>query len=136
MRDQVRDQAATEHAHWLREQRRAAYTLFITAAQSVQEKAMHFAIDPSDDNMDQLHLGVAELSSLSSSVTLIGPEEIQRSAERVIDAAGALKGALYARPSRDDSLSEISEESEEAYRILFGLRATFVSAAREVLGAD
>ncbi|MFI1394258.1 hypothetical protein [Streptomyces sp. NPDC020681] len=101
----------------------------------MQEKAMNFGLDPSDDNMDQLHDVVADLSNLSGSITLIGPEAMQRSAESVIDAAGMLEGALYARPPRDDGLYEISEESAEAYSLLFNLRTTFVSAAREVLGA-
>lgn len=135
LRDQVKDQAATEHAHWLREQRRAAYTLFISAAQLAQEKAMNFAVDPSDDNMDELHDAVADLASLSGSITLIGPESIQRSADRVIEAAGILEGALYATPRRDEGLPQISEESSGAYNLFFGLRTTFVSEARAVLGA-
>jgi len=135
LRDQVRDQAATEHAHWLREQRKVAYTLFITAAQLAQEKSLNYALDPSDDNMDELHNAVADLASHSGSITLIGPESIQRSADRLIEAAETLEGELYALPRTDDGMSEISEESEGAYSRLFGLRMRFVSEARGVLGA-
>lgn len=135
LRDQVRDQAATEHAHWLREQRRAAYTQFISIAQLVQDKAMNFALDPSDDTMDELHDAVADLASLSGAITLIGPEPMQGSANQVIEAAGILEGAVYATLSRDSEILGVSEESAEAYSRFFNLRTAFIAEAREVLGA-
>ncbi|MEV5599344.1 hypothetical protein [Streptomyces sp. NPDC052496] len=90
MRGQVQDQAASEHAHWLRQQRLAAYEGFLDAWDECSRARTELTRSVGDSARDALR---AELSRSASRmmerarrISLLGPEEVSLAAEAISKA--------------------------------------------------
>ncbi|GFN05590.1 hypothetical protein ACTFBT_20695 [Streptomyces microflavus] len=135
-RQQVQDQAATEHAHWLRERRQETYGIFLAAAQEVQRMAQPLVValyveQRRDSQLNDAQQAVSKLCDLGNNVSLIGPDRILPCLQRAIHCVVQLDHVLvssFVAPEVDrDAIHASLSEYEEA-------KADFVSAAREILG--
>ncbi|MGW5527434.1 hypothetical protein [Streptomyces xanthochromogenes] len=137
LRQQVQDQAEIERAHWLREQRRAAYSTYIAAAQKAGEKAYDSLGSPDDACADDVFEAVSQLASLRSSLTLIGPREIDEAAHDLLGA-----GWEVARKIRSAAIALATgtphdqlHEHALAYYSFQQFYVTFLQEARNAIGA-
>ncbi|MEU2606607.1 hypothetical protein [Streptomyces albus] len=136
LRQQVQDQADSEHARWLREQRRQGYNNYITAAQKVAAAAREAVLEPTDATTDELFDATIDLTHLRSAVTLIGPEAIESAADDVLSSAHHLDHVLREAAGRFGVPDEEQmEPSRQAYQVFSERYDHFVLAARAQLGA-
>ncbi|MEV5346891.1 hypothetical protein [Streptomyces achromogenes] len=136
-RQAVQDQAAVEHGHWLREQRRDAYASFITAAQAVTDAAKAVTT-MQHDQLIALNQAVQDLIKISSLITLMGPEEVIAAAGRVIGAAENFRGCLWDESRITDHRSQesidASDRTDEAADGYAEMVQHFIAIAQGVLG--
>lgn len=136
-RQQVQDQAAAEHGHWLREQRRDAYASFITATQAVTD-ASKAVTTMQHEQLIGLNRSIQELIKVSSLITLMGPEEAISAAGRVIGAAEVFRQALWSESRvtdhRGQESHDAAERSDEASDAFNEMAFRFVTTAQGVLG--
>ncbi|MEU6340665.1 hypothetical protein ABZ883_06910 [Streptomyces sp. NPDC046977] len=135
-RQQVQDQAAAEHGHWLREQRRDAYASFIAATQAVTDAAKAVTAMEYEQLMG-FNRSVQELVKVSSLITLMGPESMVSAAGRTIYAAEAFRQAMWDESRvRDPTIQEsheASERTDEASDAFNEMAFRFVTAAQDVV---
>ncbi|MFF2651436.1 hypothetical protein [Streptomyces sp. NPDC058045] len=94
VRQQTVDQAATEHARWLREQRLEVYAAFIGAAQDLLESAGTAQRDLTATAADDVSEACATVAGLLNRVSLLGPGALAGHAHAVMQAAWAMAHAL------------------------------------------
>ncbi|MEU6509358.1 hypothetical protein [Streptomyces sp. NPDC046942] len=138
LRQQVQDQAATEHAHWLREQRRVAYAAYIAAAQSARERAFDALDTPDDTVTDAIYEAVFQLAGTRSSLTLVGPGTIDQVATTLLSAAWEMDRAF--RTAATELATGIPANRifvhSQAYSVFNRGYDDFLEAARDQLGAS
>lgn len=136
---QIQDQAATEHQHWLREQRQQTYSALITELQTTRQ-AVHSlvaALYADRRPESQLHAAQASIRNLVDSgvaVALLGPEAVIESQQRVTDRVLRLEERLLESFRGGPPVSPqdwIDPSLDEFERAAEG----FVIAARQVLAS-
>ncbi|MFJ6433896.1 hypothetical protein [Streptomyces sp. NPDC091416] len=136
-RQAVQDQAAAEHGHWLREQRRDAYASFITATQAVTD-ASKAVTSMQHDELIAFNASVQDLIKISSLIKLMGPEDAISAAERVIGAAESFRRCMWDESRVTDHRSQesldASDRTDEAADTYTEMVHQFIAVAQGVLG--
>lgn len=136
-RHQVKDQAATEHAHWLRERRQDTYNTFLTATQEVQRMVQPLIValyieQRRDSQLSDAQQAIGGLCDMGNNVALVGPDLILPRLQHAISCAiqldHALVSSFVATEADRESIHAALAEFEEA-------KQDFVTAARTVLGS-
>ncbi|MFJ8846671.1 hypothetical protein ACIRFF_27665 [Streptomyces cyaneofuscatus] len=125
-RQQVRDQGAVEHGHWLRQQRFDAYESFLAAwdecLRITQESAEHH--DPNRADLAPLGNAAERMAERSRRIALLGPEEVTRAAEtltetmqsdveitnRFLEMSQAAVAAIDSSPLSEDAFRDATNE--------------------------
>ncbi|MEW2469506.1 hypothetical protein AB0919_31570 [Streptomyces sp. NPDC046994] len=136
-REAVRDQAAAEHGHWLREQRRDAFASFITATQTVTD-ASKAVTSMQHDQLIAFNESIQRLIKISSLITLMGPQEAITAAGRVIGAAENFRRCMWDESRitdhRSQESSDASDRTDEAADGYAEMVQRFIDVAQGVLG--
>nr|WP_167532254.1 hypothetical protein [Streptomyces collinus] len=136
-RQAVHDQAAAEHGHWLREQRRDAFASFITAAQVVTD-ASKAVTSMQHDQLIAFNESIQDLAKISSLITLMGPEQAITAAGRVLGAAESFRRCMWEESRiadhRSQESSDASERTDEAADSYTEMVQQFIATAQGVLG--
>lgn len=86
-RGQVQDQAAGEHAHWLRQQRLTAYEGFLDAWDACTRKRQELTRPVQDsehpDQRLELRRSASQMMERARRISLLGPEEVSLAAEAI-----------------------------------------------------
>ncbi|MFI1097325.1 hypothetical protein [Streptomyces sp. NPDC020917] len=125
-RQQVRDQGAVEHGHWLRQQRFDTYESFLAAwdecLRVTQESAENHDPDPTD--LVPLRNAADRMAERSRRIALLGPAEVTREAHkltetmqrdveittRFIEMTQATLTAIDSSPTPDGTFEEATNE--------------------------
>ncbi|MFF1412825.1 hypothetical protein ACFVX6_24145 [Streptomyces sp. NPDC058289] len=129
MKQQVQDQAAAEHSHWLRQQRLEAYEGFLEAWDECLRLTHHPSDlhDPGPSSFDALRMAAGRMAERARRIALLGPLEVTQAAENLtetiqqdVDAtaefvrtADAGLASISAQPDRASSLEAATQDLEE-----------------------
>nr|BFD83064.1 hypothetical protein StreXyl84_24650 [Streptomyces sp. Xyl84] len=143
VRQQVQDQAAAEHAHWLRQQRSEAYEQFEDA---YNEVARRVELGEEEDVTQAVEL-IRTLYRWQARIEILGPPAVAESAEGVLSVLGmrlAALAAMHRMNSGADGVPEadyvrmingLVEESELLPDRWRDYHRDFVAAAQQVMGS-
>ncbi|MEU4985988.1 hypothetical protein [Streptomyces sp. NPDC021969] len=141
-RNQVRDQGAVEHAHWLRQGRNSAYQSFLESLYAV-DIALGVAVHalnhpaPEGDGRDAVTAAIAELRRLQWQVITIGPRQMGELAARAYETAQHTVAAMAsAHAQREyESFARYVDEARQYQQQVLTVRAEFAEAASSVLSS-
>ncbi|MFJ8152240.1 hypothetical protein [Streptomyces sp. NPDC094468] len=141
VKQQVRDQTAAEHAHWLRQQRLEAYERFEDNYSQLARLAVRIDgdVSPAADLL-------RDLAHCSSRIEILGPLEVSFRSVQIATALGVRVAQLHVL--RRIQSSDGGEQSEEYSQLVSQLRDEsdpsnrwdeyhrgFVQAAQKVMGS-
>ncbi|WP_146075102.1 hypothetical protein [Streptomyces sp. Ru73] len=140
-RQQVLDQSAAEHGHWLRQQRQAAYSAHIAAVQKAERAADAVLQSRFEDPDPQWQARVAtysqaleDLNDVSSQVSVLGPDGMIRAAGQVFRTARMLESRLRdIRHHPSMTTQDEVDRMDEAWDNFVEASHLFQEAARVVL---
>ncbi|MEU1791255.1 hypothetical protein ABZ553_36370 [Streptomyces sparsogenes] len=135
VRGQAQDQATSEHAHWLRQQRLASYEGFLDAWDECIRKRTELTRPVDDSAHDALRMELSRSASCmmerARRISLLGPEEVSLAAESISRATleniekedkygQYIKSALLQVREQERQIRELSVplQSEELREVL------------------
>ncbi|MDF3141688.1 MULTISPECIES: hypothetical protein [unclassified Streptomyces] len=143
VKQQVQDQAAAEHAHWLRQQRSEAYEQFEDAYNEVSRLV---ELGEEQDVSQAVEL-IRTLYRWQARIEILGPPAVAESAEGVLSVLGMRLAALTAMHRMNSGADGVPDE--DYVRMINGLvdesqflpdrwrdyHRDFVAAAQQVMGS-
>ncbi|WP_030580432.1 hypothetical protein [Streptomyces globisporus] len=143
VRQQVQDQAAVEHAHWLRQQRLEAYEQF----EDLYGEISRLVASGVSEDLDPATESIRALARWSARIDILGPPLVAEHAENVVSSLMVRLAVLHAvnrvdteadgdvGPEYVQMINDLEQQSAGMPDTWRGFHTAFVVATQEVMGS-
>ncbi|MGW9070256.1 hypothetical protein ACWGQT_12535 [Streptomyces yangpuensis] len=140
---QVQDQAAAEHAHWLRQQRSEAYELFEDSYHEVDRLVQR----GEEQDIAAARESIRSLHRREARIEILGPQAVAENSKLIVEALALrivaltamyrLNSGLDGTPEEGyaQTINSLTEDSEALAERWSEYHRDFIEAAQQVMGS-